>query len=98
MNATTQVLLEDGYRSADEVFRGWALMTAMSKLEQYRAEYESLAKKHGGTLAEFERAAHAVKGREDFDVEDDLEDWEFADHALTWWQAKIEELRGAATS
>ena len=43
MNATTQVLLEDGYRSTDEVFRGWTLMTAMSKLEQYRAECESLA-------------------------------------------------------
>jgi hypothetical protein len=98
MNATTQVLLEDGYRSTDEVFRGWALMTAMSKLEQYRAECESLAKKHGRTLAEFESAAHAVKGREDFGTEDDLDDWEFAAHALAWWQAKIEELRVAASS
>ena len=98
MNATTQVLLEDGYRSMDDVFRGWALMTAMSKLEQYRAECESLAKKHGRTLAEFESAAHAVKGREDFDTEDDLEDWEFAAQALVWWQAKIEELRIAASS
>ncbi len=43
MNAATQILLEDGYRSADEVFRGWALMTAASKLEQYRAECEVLA-------------------------------------------------------
>ena len=98
MNATTQVLLEDGYRSTDEVFRGWALMTAMSKLEQYRAECESLAKKHGQTLAEFEVQAHAVKGREDFGAEEDLEDWEFAAQALAWWQAKIEELRGAAGS
>ena len=24
MNAATQVLLEDGYRSTDVVFRGWA--------------------------------------------------------------------------
>ena len=98
MNATTQVLLEDGYRSTDEVFRGWALMTAMSKLEQYRAECESLAKKHGQTLADFERSTHAVKGREDFGAEEDLEDWEFAAQALAWWQAKIEELRGAASS
>jgi hypothetical protein len=67
-------------------------MTAMSKLEQYRAECECLAKKHGRTLDEFESAAHAVKGREDFGAEEDLEDWEFAAHALVWWQAKIEEL------
>jgi hypothetical protein len=98
MNASTQVLLEDGYRSTDEVFRGWALMTAMSKLEQYRAECESLAKKHGQTLVEFESTAHAVKGCEDFGAEEDLEDWEFAAQALAWWQAKIEELRGAASS
>jgi hypothetical protein len=98
MNATTQVLLENGYRSADEVFWGWALMTAMSKLEQYRAECEALAKKHGQTLVEFESAAHSVKGREDFGAEDDLADWEFAAHALTWWQAKIEELRVAPSS
>jgi hypothetical protein len=98
MNATTQVLLEDGYRSMDEAFRGWALMTAMSKMEQYRAECESLAKKHGQTLAEFGSTTHAVKGREDFDAEEDLEDWEFAAQALTWWQAKIEELRVAAGS
>ena len=58
MNATTQVLLEDGYRSTDEVFRGWALMTAMSKLEQYRAECESLAKKHGQTLARLRTSRH----------------------------------------
>jgi hypothetical protein len=98
MNATTHVLLEDGYRSTDEVFRGWALMTAMSKLEQYRAECESFAKKHSQTLVEFESTTHAVTGREDFGAEDDLADWEFAAHALVWWQAKIEELRGAASS
>jgi hypothetical protein len=97
MNVATQVLLEDGYHSTDEVFRGWALMTAMSKREQYRAECESLAKKHGRTLAEFESAVHAAKDREDFGTEDDLEDWEFAAHALAWWTAKIEELRGAAS-
>jgi hypothetical protein len=98
MNTATQILLEDGYRSTDEVFRGWALMTAMSKLEQYRAECESFAKKHGQTLVEFESTAHAVKDREDFGPEDDLEDWEFAAHALVGWQVKIEELRVAASS
>ena len=98
MNATTQVLLGDGYRSTDEAFRGWALMTAMSKLEQYRAECEFFARKHGQTLVEFESAVHALKGREDFGAEDDLADWEFAVHALAWWQAKIEELRVAASS
>ena len=61
MAATTQILLEEGYRTTDEALRGWALMTAMSKLEQYRAECELFEKKHGHTLAEFERSAHALR-------------------------------------
>ena len=98
MNATTQVLLEDGYRSTDEVFHGWALMARDVETGTLPGECESLAKKHGRTLDEFESTTHAVKGREDFGAEEDLEDWEFAAHALVWWQAKIEELHVAASS
>ncbi|MCU0501622.1 MAG: hypothetical protein MUC51_07615, partial [Anaerolineae bacterium] len=70
ITATNQILLEEGYRSAEDVLRGWALLTAMSRVEQYRAECEALQKKHGTSLAELERAAHAIKGQEDFAVED----------------------------
>jgi hypothetical protein len=93
MDVRTQVLLGEGYRSTEEVFRGWALMTAMSKLEQYRAECELFEKKHGGTLADFERTTHLMMGQEDFNREDDLADWEFATQALEWWHSKAEELR-----
>ena len=99
MNAATkQILLEEGYRSTEDVLRGWALLTAMSRVEQYRAECEALQKKHGISLAGFERAAHAIKGQEDFAVEDAIDDWEFAAEALMWWQSKVEELRVAASA
>ena len=98
ITATKQILLEEGYRSTDDVLRGWALLTAMSRVEQYQAECEFLQKKHGKSLAEFERAAHAIKGREDFAAEDDLDDWAFAVEALRWWQSKVEELRVAASA
>ena len=98
ITATKQILLEEGYRSTDDVLRGWALLTAMSRVEQYQAECEFLQKKHGKSLAEFERSAHAIKGQEDFAVENAIDDWEFAAEALTWWQSKVEELRVAASS
>jgi len=36
---------------------------------------------------------HNVKGKEDFQKEEDLEDWEFANKALKWWEKKLKELR-----
>lgn len=98
ITTTAQVLLEEGYHSTDGVLRGWALLTAMSRVEQYRAECESFQKKHGRPLAEFDRATHSIKGREDFAAEDDLDDWAFAVEALKWWQSKVKELRVAASA
>jgi hypothetical protein len=33
------------------------------------------------------------RNEEDFEQEDDLMDWEFANEALNWWQSRISELR-----
>lgn len=94
----TQVLLEEGYRSTEELLRSWALMTAMSRLEQYRAESELFERKYRGTFTAVEHAVHTTKGQEDFEQEKDLEDWEFAERALAWWQSRVQDLRVAEGS
>ena len=38
----------------------------------------------------------AMRGSEDFAMEDDLADWEFAARALQLWQQRVEILRHAA--
>jgi hypothetical protein len=96
MNALAQVFLEEGYTSTEELFRGWALLTALSRLDQYRAECERYESKYGVQVDQFEAEIHADKGREDFEKEADLDDWMFAIAALKWWQAKVEELQLAA--
>ena len=96
MAVLTELLLEEGYNSTDELVRDWALMIALSRLEQYRAECEFFEKKHNTSFEQFERVAHQKKGHEDFEQEEDIEDWEFSANALRWWQAKVEELRNAA--
>jgi hypothetical protein len=98
LTATAEILLEEGYRSTDGLFRGWALLTAMSRVEQYQAECEAFQKKYGRSLTEFERRMHSSQGREDFAAEDDLDDWAFASEALRWWRSKTEELRIAAAT
>jgi hypothetical protein len=83
MTVLTEVLLEEGYNSTDELVRDWALLVALSRLEQYQAECEFFEKKHNMSL-------------EQFGQEEDIEDWEFSCNALKWWQAKAKEL-GYAT-
>ncbi len=82
MDALTQVFFEEGYASAEELFRGWALLTALARVDQYRAECERLEGKYGLRLEEFERDLHAVHGAEDFEKEEDLDDWIFAADAV----------------
>lgn len=92
----TQVLLEEGYRSTDELLQGWALMASMAKLEQFEGECEFFRNKYRLPFEEFERTVHAGNGQENFEYEQDLEDWEFAMPAREWWRSRVEELRLAA--
>jgi hypothetical protein len=98
MTVLTDVLRQEGYASAQGVLRDWALMTALSRLDQYRAECEAFETKYHMSLNEVERLAHRQKGTEDFQREEDIEDWEFCASALKWWQAKVQELRCAGDS
>jgi hypothetical protein len=98
MTVLTDVLRQEGYASPRDVLRDWALLTALSRLDQYRAECEAFETKYHMRLDEFEHLAHCKKGVEDFLREGDIEDWQFCTSALRWWQAKVQELRGAGDS
>ena len=98
MGNLEEVLLKEGYGSPKELVRDWALMTALSRLEQYRAECEFFERKYGLKFDAFEKILHSKKGREDFEKEADLEDWEFASSAHRWWEKQVKELQCAAES
>ena len=98
MSATTEVLLESGYNSADELVQDWALMIALSKIEQYQAECEFFEKKYGAKFNNIEQLVHQEKGIESFQQEEDLEDWEFSQQALEWWQMRVKELGNATAN
>ena len=65
----------------------------LAKVEQYGAEYEYYKDKYRISLNEFEKSLHQITGKEDFDKENDLEDWEFADHALRYWMQETKEIQ-----
>ncbi|NIM12343.1 MAG: hypothetical protein GTO45_09535 [Candidatus Aminicenantes bacterium] len=58
-----------------------AIMMLLSKESKYRAEYNQFKEKYNAEFEEFEKKVRE-SGKEDFEVEDDLMDWEFAFYAL----------------
>ena len=90
-----EILFEDGYLSSDDVLKDWSIMIALSRIDQFRAEMESFENKYKKSFDSYEKDLHVVKGKEDFEKENDLEDWEFACKALVWWEDKLQALRNA---
>ncbi|GAB4438304.1 MAG: hypothetical protein Kow0031_20180 [Anaerolineae bacterium] len=96
MTVVADILAEAGYGSSDALMHDWALMIALSKIEQFQAECDFFSRKYNTKFETLEQLAHQEKGSESFEQEEDLEDWEFALRALEWWQARLEELHAAA--
>jgi len=96
MEACEEVLRKEGYDSHNELLHEWALLLALSRSEQYSAECESFERRYGMKIEEFEKGLRQGKGREDFEREEDLDDWEFCLNAMKWWKDKVKELQGAA--
>jgi hypothetical protein len=95
MEIVDEVLSKEGYVSSEEFAREGALVLALSRLEQYRAEKEHYEKKYGMAFSAFESEVHSHKGTENFEKEEDIEDWGFALKALEWWEQKTKDLQDA---
>jgi hypothetical protein len=95
-NAAHEVLLKEGYVSSDSFVNDYALIIAISKIDRYKAECDFFREKYGMNAGDLESVLHKVKGEEDFEKEEDLEDWEFALDALKWWQQKADELKASS--
>jgi hypothetical protein len=82
-------------RQVQTVFREHMILQAFSKISRYQAECRLFEKKYGAPLDNVKQSKQH-EGMEDFTLEDDLLDWEYAQTALMWWQAQLREFRNAA--
>lgn len=96
VDVVKEVFLKEGYLSSDEFIGKFALVVALSKVEQYRAENDFFESKYRMKLDEFDSVLHKEKGREDFEKEEDVEDWEFALSAMRRWEERLKELQSAS--
>lgn len=69
------------------------LLFILAKIDQYRGEKEFFENKYEQDFYTIEREAHTVKGKEDFQLEENLEDWEFAIKSLEYWEKEYYKLR-----
>ena len=70
-----------------------AYLFILSKIDQYKGEIELFEHKYKKNFQVAEREAHEEKGKEDFALEADLEDWEFALKSLEYWKNQFYQLR-----
>ncbi len=89
---TINEAVEDVFRSfgisdMSAILENEAIMLLLTKEFRYRAEYNQFKKKYNSEFEDFKTQVE-ISGKEDFAVEDDLMDWEFASNALKMIEEK----------
>jgi hypothetical protein len=91
-----QVLSAGGFATSEAAAWEVSLTVALYKVSHYERECLGFRHKYGESLESFRTRVESMVGTEDFTMEDDLADWEFAEQALELWQKRVEILRRAA--
>ncbi len=91
-----QVLSAGGFATSEAAAWEVSLTVALAKVSHYERECEGFCHKYGESLESFQKRVEAMTGTEDFTMEDDLADWEFAEQALELWHKRVEILRRVA--
>jgi hypothetical protein len=94
--AIAEALAAGGFASVAAAAWEVSLTVALSKVSSYERECASFRHKYGQSLEALRARVEGMQGSEDFAIEDDLVDWEFAERALHVWQKRVEILRHAA--
>jgi tRNA C32,U32 (ribose-2'-O)-methylase TrmJ len=89
---TAREVLEKEGVAIDDALRDVALLTGLSKISRYEAECHLFESRYGMQLHELQAKSAAMTGREDFKLDDDLMEWEFASAALDWLRRELDGL------
>lgn len=74
------------------------LLSARSRCAECRQEVKQFEAKYRMDLASFQRTVETRLNAEDFEQEDDLMAWRFAQDAADYWRRTSEDLQRAAGS
>lgn len=91
----TETLTAAGFSSPSEASLALSLTIALARVSRYERESQHFRHKYGDMFEVVRARVEHARGTEDFSVEDDLADWEFAERSLALWQKRVEILRHA---
>ncbi len=83
------------YESIDDAALDMLTLSAHSQYSIFKSDVERFKRKYKVSFSEFEKSVNQKDGRENFQQEDDLMAWKFAEDGLNFWIKKIEELENA---
>ncbi len=84
------------YSSAEEAALDMLLLSARSRYAERMQEVKQFEAKYQMDFASFQHMVETRLNAEDFEQEDDLMAWKFAQDAADYWQQTSEELKRAA--
>jgi hypothetical protein len=84
------------YASMEEAALDILFLSARSKYAEFQQEVKRFEEKYAMNFAAFQRMVSTRVNEEDFEQEEDLMAWKFAQEAPDYWRHKIEELEHAA--
>jgi len=90
----TEILRQVGTPQA-AVLKEHVTLLALSKLSRYEAECSLFEAKYQEPLSSFRQRLQSMTDKEDFEADDDLADWDFAERAVHWWRETLAALRHA---
>lgn len=83
METIQSIITKLGFKSVEEAASHHARLILLGKISKYEAEYNFFKKKYNCEFKEFEQKINSMVNEEDFEMEDDLMDWQFAYELLT---------------
>jgi hypothetical protein len=92
-----QAVAAGGFESSEQAAWEVSLTVTLPKVSTYERECERFRHKYSDTVESLRSAVEGFPGKEDFSLEDDLVDWEFAESALRIWKERLEIGRHAAS-
>jgi hypothetical protein len=93
---TAELLEALHYASAEEAALDMLLLSARSRYAEFTQEVKQFEAKYQMDFTTFQRMIETRVNAEDFEQEEDLMAWKFAQDAATYWRQKTEELKRAA--
>lgn len=90
-NSLDDLIHELSFQTTQQVIKDPLATEILSRIASFRSEVQHFKVKYGMDLQVFKAEYEA--GEEDFHRYDDLMAWEFAAAGLSYWEAKLDELK-----